>query len=115
MALNGLLIYFIKYNVNFLNIKLKPYISIKMNYDFKSNWNDIIISLLSDKKIKKSIKKGIIDYINYGNCSEDIIYDSDKCPASYERCDGWDTYISDFEDKLTEKFKKTGYLKKPDI
>lgn len=86
-----------------------------MNYDFKSNWNDIIISLLSDKKIKKSIKKGIIDYINYGNCSEDIIYDSDKCPASYERCDGWDTYISDFEDKLTEKFKKTGYLKKPDI
>jgi hypothetical protein len=49
-----------------------------MNYDFKTNWNDIILPLLSLHKVKKSIKKGITSYINDGNCYEDIIYNPNK-------------------------------------
>jgi len=83
-----------------------------MNYDFKTNWNDVILPLLSLPKVKKSIKKGIISYINDGNCYEDIIYNPNKCPAFYERGDGWGVYIDDYEEKLTEKLLETGFLKK---
>lgn len=83
-----------------------------MNYDFKTNWNDVILPLLSLPKVKKSIKKGIISYINDGNCYEDIIYNPNKCPAFYERGDGWAVYIDDYEEKLTEKLLETGFLKK---
>lgn len=83
-----------------------------MNYDFKTNWNDVILPLLSLHKVKKSIKKGITSYINDGNCYEDIIYNPNKCPAFYERGDGWSVYIDDYEEKLTEKFLETGFLKK---
>lgn len=83
-----------------------------MNYDFKTNWNDIILPLLSLPKIKKSIKKGITDYINDGNCYKDIIYNPNKCPAFYQRGDGWVVYINDYEEKLTEKFLESRFLKK---
>jgi hypothetical protein len=83
-----------------------------MNYDFKANWDTIILPLLNHPKVKKSIKKGIISYINDGNCSEDTVYECDKCPAFYQRGDGWAVYIDDYEEKLTEKLLETGYLKK---
>jgi hypothetical protein len=83
-----------------------------MNYDFKANWNDIIIPLLGLPSMKKSIKKGIISYINDGNCGEDIEYDSNNCPASYGRGDGWAQYMNEYEEKLVEKLLKTGILKK---
>lgn len=83
-----------------------------MNYNFKENWNDVILPLLSMQKVKYSIKKGINAYIKDGNCSEGTIYDPNKCPAFYQRGDGWDTYISEYEEKLCEKFLQTGYLKK---
>jgi hypothetical protein len=83
-----------------------------MNYDFKTNWNDVILPLLYLPKVKKSIKKGITSYINDGNCYEDIIYNPNKCPAFYERGDGWAVYIHDYEEKLTEKLLETGFLKK---
>ena len=71
-----------------------------MNYDFKANWNDILLPLLELPNVKKSIKEGIINYINDGNCSEDTIYDVNKCPAFYERGDGWSIYIDDYEENL---------------
>jgi len=83
-----------------------------MNYDFKANWNDVILPLLSLPKVKQSVKKGIISYINDGNCFEDTIYNPDKCPAFYERGDGWAVYIDEYEEKLTEKLLETGFLKK---
>jgi len=83
-----------------------------MNYDFKSNWNNIILPLLSLPKVKKSIKKGITSYINDGNYYKDITYNPYECPAFYQRGDGWDVYIDDFEEKLTEKFLESGFLKK---
>jgi len=82
-----------------------------MNYDFKENWNDVILPLLSLPKVKKSIKKGIISYIKDGNCFQDRIYNPDKCPAFYGRGDAWVVYIDDYEEKLTEKFLETGMLK----
>jgi hypothetical protein len=82
-----------------------------MNYDFKANWNDILLPLLELPNVKKSIKEGIINYINDGNCSEDTIYDVNKCPAFYERGDGWSIYIDDYEENLCEKLVATGILK----
>ena len=35
-----------------------------MNYNFKTNWDDVILPLLSHPLIKKSIKKGITNFIN---------------------------------------------------
>ena len=83
-----------------------------MNYDFKANWDDIILPLLGLTAVKKSIKKGIISYINDDNCNKDTVYDSNNCPASYERGDGWYMYINEYEEKLVEKLLKTGILKK---
>jgi len=83
-----------------------------MNYDFKSNWNDIILPLLSLSSIKKSIKKGITSYIKDDNCSNDTIYDVNECPAYYERGDGWSNYIDEYKEKLTEKLLETKFLKK---
>jgi len=82
-----------------------------MNYDFKTNWNDIILPLLSLPNIKKSIKKGITTYIADGNCGKDIIYDPNKCPASYGRGDGWLMYMDEYEESLTTKLLETGFLK----
>ena len=82
-----------------------------MNYDFKSNWNDIVLPLLDLPIVKKSIKKGITDYINDGNCYDEITYDSNQCPANYERGDGWDCYIDEYKEKLIEKLIATGMLK----
>jgi hypothetical protein len=83
-----------------------------MNYDFKANWNDIILPLLSLPKVKKSIKNGIISYIKDGNCFEDTFYNFEKCPAFYERGDGWAVYIDEYEEKLSEKLLENGILKK---
>lgn len=83
-----------------------------MNYDFKANWDIIIMPLLTNPKIKKSIKKGIISYIDDGNCYQNTIYDSNKSPAFYERGDGWSEYIDNYREKLEEKLIETGYLKK---
>ena len=83
-----------------------------MNYDFKANWNDVILPLLSLPKVKKSVKNGIISYIKDGNCFEDTFYNTEKCPAFYERGDGWAVYIDEYEEKLTEKLLETGILKK---
>jgi hypothetical protein len=85
-----------------------------MNSDLKTNWNDVILPLLSLPKLKKSIKKGITSYINDGNCYKDIIYDPNKCPAFYQSSDGWVVYIDDYENKLIEKFLETGFLRKDD-
>jgi hypothetical protein len=82
-----------------------------MNYDFKANWNDVILPLLSLPNVKKSIKKGITSYIEDGNCYKDTIYDCNKCPASYGRGDGWLIYMDEYEEKLTEKLCATGFLK----
>jgi hypothetical protein len=82
-----------------------------MNYDFKANWNDIILPLLSLSNVKKSIKKGINSYITDGNCSKYIMYDCNKCPASYGRGDGWVMYMDDYEESLTTKLFATGFLK----
>jgi hypothetical protein len=82
-----------------------------MNYDFKANWNDIILPLLSLTNIKKSIKKGITSYIADGNCGVGITYDSNKCPASYGRGDGWLMYMDEYEESLTTKLFSTGFLK----
>jgi hypothetical protein len=83
-----------------------------MNYDFKANWDDIILPLLALPAIKKSIKKGITNFINHSNCGEDTKYESNNCPASHERADGWTMYINEYEEKLVEKLLKTGFLKK---
>ena len=83
-----------------------------MNYDFKANWDDIILPLLGLPAMKKSIKKGLIKFINDGNCAEDTEYDSKNCPADYGRGDGWAQYIHEYEEQLVEKLLKTGILKK---
>ena len=84
-----------------------------MNYDFKTNWNDVVLPLLSMPSIKKSIKKGITKFINDGQSDE--IYDSKKCPASYSSNDSWYTHLEDFKEKLTNTLTETGFLKQPPI
>jgi hypothetical protein len=85
-----------------------------MNYDFKTNWNDVILPLLSHQLIKKSIKKGITNFIKDGQSFEEK-YDCNKCPAEYSSNDGWFTYIVEFEDNLANKLMKTGFIKEEPI
>lgn len=85
-----------------------------MNYDFKENWNDIVLPLLTHTSVKRSIKKGLNKFIKDGQSYEDT-YDIKKCPASYCSNDGWVTYIEDFKEQLTNKFLETGYLKQEPI
>jgi len=85
-----------------------------MNYDFRVNWYDVILPLLSHPSIKKSMKKGITKFIKDGQSYEDK-YDINKCPAEYSSNDGWFTYIEDFKEKLTDKLIKTGFIKEEPI
>ncbi len=85
-----------------------------MNYDFKTNWNDIILPLLSHPSIKQSIKKGINNFIKDGK-SYIKEYDSKKCPAEYSSNDGWFTYIEDYKESLSNKLIETGFLKQSPI
>ena len=85
-----------------------------MNYDFKTNWDDVILPLLSHPLIKKSIKKGITNFIKDGQSFEEK-YDCNKCPAEYSSNDGWSTYIVEFEDNLANKLIKTGFIKEDPI
>ena len=82
-----------------------------MNYDFKANWNDIILPLLSQPTMKKSIKKGIMSFLKSGAAYKDVTYEANKCPASYETADGWLNYMDDFRENLEEKLLESGYLK----
>lgn len=81
-----------------------------MNSDFKLNWYDIILPLLSLPKVKKSIKQGIIDWIESDNCYVGTVYDTTKCPASYGKW--WDD--EEYKEKIEDKLLLSGYLK-PDI
>lgn len=83
-----------------------------MNYDFKANWNDVVLPLLYHPHVKKSVKKGITNFIKDGQSYADT-YNSKKCPASYSSNDGWMIYIDKFKEQLTNKFLETGFLKKP--
>ena len=85
-----------------------------MNYDFKTNWDDVILPLLSHPLIKKSIKKGISNFIKEGRSYEKK-YDCNKCPAEYSSNNGWIMYIDDFQEILTNKFLETGFIKEQPI
>jgi len=87
----------------------------KMNYDFKANWNDIILPLLSFPIVKKSIKKGINSFLKEHSSNINGKYDAKKCPAEYETSDGWFMYMEDFNEKLEKELLETGYLKQPPI
>lgn len=85
-----------------------------MNYDFKENWNDIIVPLLKHPSVKKSVKKGLNKFIKDGQ-SYETVYDSKKCPASYCSNDGWVMHIDNFKEELTDKLLETGFLRQPPI
>jgi hypothetical protein len=76
-----------------------------MNYDFKTNWNDVVLPLLSRPSIKRSIKKGVNAFY------EKDVYNRNKCPAEYSSSDGWHTYLEDYKEKLSTKLIDTGFLK----
>jgi len=82
-----------------------------MNYDFRSNWNDVIVPLLSLPKVKRSIKRGIINFIKSGKSYEGAKYDKDLYPADYSTGVSFEIYIESFKEKLTEKLLSTGQLK----
>ena len=54
---------------------------LRMNYDFKENWDDVILPLLSHPSIKKSIKKGINSFLKEFEIESD--YNQNNCPAEY--------------------------------
>ena len=82
---------------------------LRMNYDFKENWDDVILPLLSHPSIKKSIKKGINSFLKEFDIESE--YNQNKCPAEYSTNDSWINYIDDYEEKLIDKFLKTGFIK----
>jgi hypothetical protein len=82
-----------------------------MNYDFKTNWNDVVLPLLSRPSIKRSIKKGIVSFIKSYNKSNEKVYDCKKCPAEYSTNDSWYTYLEDYTERLSKKLLETGFLK----
>ena len=84
-----------------------------MNYDFKANWDYVILPLLSNLSIKKSIKKGITKFIKECELNEE--YNCKKCPAEYTTNDGWVTYIEDYKETLANKLIETGFLKQSPI
>lgn len=85
----------------------------KMNYDFKANWNDIILPLLMLPSVKRSIKKGINSFLEEHSMNDK--YDPKKCPADYETSDAWYMYKNDFAEKLEKQLISTGYLKESPI
>ena len=85
-----------------------------MNYNFKENWSDIIVPLLSLPQVKKSIKKGIQLWIKDQNCHVGEKYESVRCPASYQTSDGWCTYLDEYKETITEKLLQSGFLKTDD-
>lgn len=66
-----------------------------VNYDFKKNWESIIMPLLETRKVKSAIRRGIKDYIQwYLPHNESNSYRSDVLPYYWARGDGdalmWD-------------------------
>jgi len=84
-----------------------------MNYNFKENWDDIVLPLLSHSSIKKSIKKGIKSFLKEFNIEDD--YNPHKCPAEYSTNDSWATDVDNFQENLINKLLKTGFIKEPPI
>jgi hypothetical protein len=72
-----------------------------MNYDFKTNWDKIIVPLLDNEKVKKSIKKGIKKYLNnFDNYDKNIDIDI-ELPAKYSSYDA--PYDVEIYNELIEK------------
>ena len=99
-----------------------------MNYNFEENWHDIIVPLLTTNKVKKSIKNGILGYMNNDlNCEKELksyqdIYDYFNKKNSYQlnkHCSPADYCSSDasmmeqdhWEEELMDKLEKNGIIK----
>lgn len=99
-----------------------------MNYNFTENWQDIIVPLLTTNKVKKSIKNGILGYMNNAlHCEKQLtsyqdIYDyfnkknryhiNKHCsPADYCSSDASMMSQQYWEDELIEKLEKNGMVK----
>jgi hypothetical protein len=82
-----------------------------MNYNFKDNWNDIILPHLDTVIMKKAMKKGILGYLNndlfYGNKLKNFKFD--KPPYEYSSC--ITLLQSEWEDEIIKTLKKHGILK----
>ena len=80
-----------------------------VNYDFESNWSDIILPLLQLPVMKKAIYEGISNWINKGNIGKNIKYNSTQCPASYMLGNKWIKHMEKYKNYLnsvqTEKKK----------
>ena len=82
-----------------------------MNYNFKDNWNDIILPHLDTVIMKKAMKKGILGYLNndlfYGDKLKNFKFD--KAPYEYSSC--ITPLQSEWEDEMIKTLKKHGILK----
>ena len=53
-----------------------------MNYDFRKNWNTILLPLIQLPIMQKAIKTGIIEFIDSDNACVGEKYSSKKPPVA---------------------------------
>ena len=82
-----------------------------VNYDFKKNWEFIIMPLLETKKVKSAIKRGIKDYIKwYLPRNEWTSYRSDVLPYYWARGDYDGIIIDEIEEEIICMLEKNNIL-----
>lgn len=79
-----------------------------MNYDFQTNWDSMILPVLSLPQIKKSIKKGIKKFIPFSY--KGLKYSSKLPPAHYGRSDAWSMHMDEFKERLMVRLLTDGIL-----
>ena len=85
-----------------------------MNYDFRNNWESIIVPHLRTKSIRKAIRTAIETYIREAEDHRGPDkYDPTLCPAEWSIGDSYWTHEHDFIDNKTEELIKAGMLRKP--
>lgn len=81
----------------------------KMNYDFQTNWDSMVLPLLSLPHIKKSIKKGVKNILSVRS-NKTLRFSAKKPPAEYQFSDSWCVYMDEFTETLTKKLLEDGIL-----
>jgi len=67
-----------------------------INYNFKANWDKLVIPHLDNLKLQKQIQKGVNSYLKA--CDSKKRYIKNTIPASYTTSDGYFMYLDELKD-----------------
>ena len=83
-----------------------------MNYDFKSNWESIVVPHLKTRPIRQAIRKTIEYYISYDKYGHNLKpYKPSLCMAEWSTGDIWFTACETFKAKKIEELIKVNIIR----